>query len=163
MVRVILIALLFCASAGLSCVSIDGGAVEASWVVVTHDGRTISDCGCTCPRVAKVRLALIPEGGGPDACAGKDTCAFSCNSKTGATRFDIAPGTYAVSLVPVGEDGADLPVGVPAGATCGAAAPVGPVVREVAKGRVTQLDPVVVEVDCAAECGGSDNDEICRK
>jgi hypothetical protein len=157
--RVTLIALLFCA---LGCVSVDGGAVEASWVVVTNnDGRRIADCGCTCPPIAKIRLALAPVGGGPDPCAGRASCAFGCNQQTGATRFDIPPGSYAISLVAVDQDGKDIPVG-PVG-TCSLGGGPDPAVREVSKGRVTQLDALVMLADCAAECGGADSTRVCTK
>jgi hypothetical protein len=167
--RITLIALLFSA---LGCVSIDGGAVEASWIVTTQDGRTITDCGCTCPPIPKVRLQLLPVDGGSDPCAGRATCQFSCNQQSGATRFDIPSGTYAVSLVPVGADGNDITNGdagtgsagsTGSAGTCSAGGGVDPVVREVLKGRVTQLDAMVVLADCAADCGGSNNNNVCTK
>jgi hypothetical protein len=157
--RVTLIALLFCA---LGCVSVDGGAVEASWVVVTNnDGRRIANCACTCPPIAKIRMQLTPVGGGPDPCAGHDSCAFSCNQQTGATRFDIPPGTYGISLVAVGADGNDIPNG-PVG-TCSLGGGPAPVVRDVQKGRVTQLDALVMLADCAPECGGADSTRVCTR
>ena len=145
----------------MGCVSIDGGAVEASWKVVTHDGRGIADCACTCPPIPKVRLQLLPLGGGSDPCAGRAACQFSCNWQSGATRFDIPPGSYAVALVPVGEDGNDVTSGE--AGTCSATAGVDPIVREVIKGRVTQLDAMTVLADCAADCGGSDSRKVCTK
>ena len=159
--RITLFALLFSAT---GCVSIDGGAVEASWVVVTHDGRGIANCGCTCPPMPKVRLQLIPVAGGSDPCAGRDSCQFSCGQKSGATRFDIPPGSYAVSLVPVGQDGQDI-VNDPSGAAgmCSAFSGVAPVVRDVIKGRVTQLDAVEMVADCAADCGGLNSSKVCTK
>jgi len=156
--RFILIALLFYAS---SCVSVDGGAVEASWVVVTHDGRGITSCACTCPPVAKVRLQLLPVAGGADPCAGRSSCQFSCGLQSGATRFDIPPGTYAISLLPVGPDGNDITTGE-AGA-CRAGPGADPVIREVVSGRVTGLDATMVLADCAPECGGSDNTRVCTQ
>jgi hypothetical protein len=156
--RVVRIALLFSA---LGCVPIDGGAVEATWVVVTHDGRRIADCGCTCPPIAKIRLQLLPEDGGGDPCAGRAACQFSCGRQTGATRFDIPPGTYSMSLVPVGDDGNDLTSGE--AGTCSAGGGAGPTVRDVVKGRVTQLHAMMVLADCAAECGGSDNTKVCKR
>jgi hypothetical protein len=156
--RITLIALLFSA---LGCVSIDGGAVEASWVVVTHDGRGIADCGCTCPPIAKIRLKLEPIGGGGDPCVGRTACQFACNLQSGATRFDIPPGSYAISLVPVGQDGNDITNGEVG--TCSAGGGVDPVVRDVIKGRVTQLDAMVVLADCAADCGGLDSTKVCTK
>lgn len=146
----------------LACVSIDGGAVEASWVVVTPDGRTISDCACTCARVAKVRLKLEPLGGGPDPCAGRASCQFSCGSKSGSSRFDIPAGTYAISLVPVDANGDDI-AGGEAGSTCAAEPGINPTVRDVVKGKVTSLDALIVIADCAPECGGSDNTKVCTK
>jgi hypothetical protein len=146
----------------LSCVSIDGGAVEASWVVVTPDGRTISDCACTCARVAKVRLKLEPLGGGADPCAGRTSCQFGCNLQSGVTRFDIPAGTYAISVVPVGADGNDLTPGE-AGSNCGAQAGANPTVRDVVKGKVTGLDAMMVLADCAPECGGSDDTKVCTR
>jgi hypothetical protein len=155
--RVAIIALLFTT---LGCTPIDGGAVEASWVVATPDGRLISDCGCTCPAVAKIRLQLLPVGGGNDPCAGGPACSFSCNQQSGATHFDIAPGPYSISLVPMGADGADLIGGI---GTCGAPVGSDPVERDVIKGQVTQLPAMLVQADCAAECGGSDNQRVCTK
>jgi hypothetical protein len=156
--RVTLIALLFSV---LSCVSIDGGAVEVSWVVVTHDGRGISSCGCTCPAVAKVRLQLLPVGGGADPCAGRASCEFSCDLQSGATRFDIPPGTYAISLLPVGPDSVDIMNGEAGGCTAGPGAD--PLIRDVVSGRVTGLDAIMVLADCAPECGGSDNTRVCGR
>ncbi len=146
----------------LGCTSIDGGAVEASWLVVTHDGRGISDCSCTCPPIAKIRLQLLPvSGGGSDPCAGLSSCAFSCNAQTGSTIFDIPPGSYAISLVPVGADGNDISNGEVG--TCSAGPGTAPIVREVVKGRLTQLDAQVVLADCAADCGGFDSTKVCKK
>lgn len=156
--RVIGIALIFSV---LGCVSIDGGAVEASWVVVTHDGRGIANCDCTCPPISKIRLALVPVAGGADVCAGRSACEFSCNQQSGATRFDIPAGTYAISLVPVGTDGNDISNGE--AGTCTAGSPVAPIIRQVVKGQVAQLDAITMEADCAAECGGSDNTKVCTK
>lgn len=158
--RITLIALLFSAA---GCVAIDGGAVEASWKVVTYgDGRGIADCNCACPPIAKVRLQLVPVAGGEDFCAGRATCQFSCNQQSGATRFDIPAGSYAVALVPVGQDGNDIvPRADPL--TCGAQSGIDPVVREVVKGQVTQLDAMLMKATCAPECGGLDGDKICRK
>jgi len=146
----------------MGCVPIDGGAVEASWVVATYgDGRGIADCNCACPPIAKIRIQLVPLSGGSDPCAGRDTCQFSCNLQSGATRFDIPAGSYAVSLVPVGQDGNDIPHGDPL--TCGAQSGVDPVVRDVVKGRVTQLDAMLIQATCAPACGGSDSTRVCTK
>jgi hypothetical protein len=157
--RITLIVLLF---SSLGCVSIDGGAVEASWVVETYgDGRGIADCGCACPPIAKVRLQLTPLSGDSDPCAGRETCRFSCNQQSGATRFEIPPGSYAMQLVPVGADGNDISPGNPL--TCGSQSGVDPQVWDVVKGQVTQLNAVLMLATCAADCGGSDTRPVCTK
>ena len=157
--RITLIALLF---STLGCVPIDGGAVETSWVVTTYgDGRGIADCNCACPPIAKMRLQLLPLAGGSDPCSGRAACQFSCNLQSGATRFDIPEGSYAISLVPVGADGSDISHGDPL--TCGAQSGIDPVVRDVRWGRVTQLDAMTVLATCAADCGGSDGTKVCTK
>ena len=158
--RITLFVLLFSAT---GCVPIDGGAVEASWQVATYgDGRGIADCGCACPPISKIRLQLMPLSGGIDPCAGRTTCQFSCNLQSGATRFDIPPGSYAISLVPVGADGNDIAPRSDS-LTCGAQSGIDPVVRDVLYGRVTQLDATLMKATCAAECGGSDSNKVCTK
>lgn len=156
--RVIGIAFLFFT---LGCVPIDGGAVEANWVVVTYDGRTISNCGCTCPPIDKIRLKLIPFDGSIDICAGRASCQFACGANSGATRFDIPPGSYTISLVPVGMDGNDIVTGE--ADMCSARAGADPFVRDVVGGQVTQLDAIMILASCAAECGGADNNKVCTK
>jgi len=159
--RITLIVLLF---SSRGCVSIHGGAVDASWVVETYgDGRTIADCGCACPPIAKVRLQLTPLSGdnAPDPCSGNETCQFSCNLQSGATRFEIPPGSYAMLLVPVGADGNDISPGNPL--TCGSQSGVDPQVWDVVKGQVTQLNAVLMQATCAADCGGSDTRNVCTK
>jgi hypothetical protein len=149
--------LLFCA---LGCVSIDGGAVEASWFLTTYDGRGIGSCSCTCPQVSKIRFQLVPTAGGADPCLGHASCQFSCDQRSGATRFDIPPGQYAISLVPVGSDGSDIMPDDAGG--CRAGPGVAPEVREVVSGRVTGLDARVVLADCAPECSGASDNRVCQ-
>jgi hypothetical protein len=156
--RITLIALLFSA---LACKHVDGGAVEASWVLVTADGRGVSDCGCTCPSIAKIRMELLPIDGGGDACAGRDGCVFACGQNTGATQFDVPAGTYQVRLVPAGTDGADVTNSDAGG--CRAEGRAFTKLYEVVAGRVTQLDALQLVVGCAAECGGDDSTRVCRK
>jgi hypothetical protein len=159
--RVTLIALLFSA---LGCKHVDGGAVEASWVMVTSFGQGISDCSCTCPSIAKIRMELLPQGpnaGSGDACAGRSACEFSCSQGTGATQFDIPPGTYQVRLVPVGANGTDVTAGEAGG--CHAEGRAFTKLFEVVAGRVTQLDVLEMVAGCAPECGGDDNTRVCTK
>lgn len=159
--RVTLIALLLFTALGAGCKSVDGGAVEVSWVLATWDGRGISDCGCTCPPIAKVRVAVVPEGGGADACAGRSACEFSCNQQTAATQFDIPPGSYQVSLIPVGPDGTDVTGGEAGGCRAGAQAYTK--LYQVVKGQVTQLEALQLVVGCAPECGGDDSTRVCTR
>jgi hypothetical protein len=156
--RVTLIALLFSA---LACKHVDGGAVEASWIFVTPDGRGINDCACTCPAIATIRMQLLPQDGGGDPCAGRAACEFSCNQQTGATQFDIPPGIYQVRLVPVGTDGADV-TGGEAG-PCTTEGRSFSKLQEVVAGRVTQLEALQMLAGCAPECGGSNSGNVCRK
>jgi hypothetical protein len=162
MVRIVF-TLLLLAIAG--CVPIDGGAVEASWDLHDQDGRGIADCSCTCPEIAKVRFSVVPSVGGADLCAGKAACQFPCRDKHGATPFDIAPGDYDLSLVPVGADGQDLtgPFAQDGGGTCLAQSGVAPTLRTVGKGQLTQLNAVVIIAECAPICGGSDSTKVCTK
>jgi hypothetical protein len=147
------------------CVSIDGGSVEAAWDLHTPDGRRIAQCSCSCPRIAKVRFSVVPAAGGADLCAGRDACQFACGAGQGGTPFDIPPGDYALSLVPVGEDGQDLVGEIPqaGGGTCSAQSSVAPILRTVRKGQPTQLNGVVIKAECAANCGGSDTTKACSR
>lgn len=141
-----------------ACVTIDGGAVEASWTVRTPDGRG-SSCGCSLPRIVTMRFEVVrrlADGTrGPDACAGKSSCAFACDTdgSTGTTKFDIPPGDYEISVVPFAADGADLRPSVAAN----------PQRRVVTDGQVTQLDNFLVEARCALECGGDDTTRSCKR
>lgn len=156
---------LLLALAATGCVSIDGGAVEASWDIHAQDGRGIADCSCTCPEIAKVRLSVVPAAGGADVCAARAACQFFCRAKHGATPFDIPPGDYALSLVPLGLDGQDLTGAVTqdGGGVCTAQGGVAPTLRTVGKGQLTQLNAVVIVADCAPVCGGSDSTKVCTK
>ena len=152
------------ALAATGCVSIDGGAVEASWDLHAG-GRGIADCSCTCPPVAKVRFSVVPAAGGADLCLGLTACEFPCRAKHGATPFDIPTGEYALSLVPLGADGQDLTGPVPQadGGTCSAHSGVDPILRTVGKGKLTQMNAVVIDADCALLCGGSNSTKVCTR
>ena len=156
---------LLLALAATGCVSIDGGAIEASWDIHASDGRGIADCSCTCPEITKVRFSVVPAAGGSDLCIGRAACQFPCRSKHGATPFDIPPGAYAVSLVPLGADGQDLTGALigDAGIGCSAQSGVAPTLRTVGKGQLTQLNGVLIQAGCAPVCGGSDSTRVCTK
>jgi hypothetical protein len=152
--RPLLAALALSASLIPACVSINGGAVEISWVVIAPDGRGITDCRCADPSIAKVRLVLTGVGGAIDGatpCAGKAQCDFPCQRQTGATAFDIpptAPGeSYEVSVVAVDASGNEVPqamIMTPA-----------PILRQVVNGQPTELDAFTLVAPCAPSCNGS--------
>jgi hypothetical protein len=152
------IAFLFLACLLAACVKVDGGAVEISWVIRSRSGSAITDCGCSSPSIATVRLRLVlassvdggaiigADGGTVDRCAGNAQCDFPCARQTGSTPFNIPEthGTerYAVSLVAVGADGRELPdVDTPA-----------PILREVVRGQPTEVESVQLVAGCATEC-----------
>jgi hypothetical protein len=157
------------------CVPIDGGAVEASWVLRTFDGRAISSCGCSTPEIARVRFVVTqvsPEGTlGEDLCAGRSDCEFSCSRQSGATSFFILPGRYALSVAPLGVAGDSLvPPGPPSLEPPSPDQPTDPVVRvpapilrDIAYGRPTQLDAVAIESSCAVACNGEQSNRVCTR
>jgi len=141
-----------------ACVSINGGAVEISWIVIAEDGRGITDCRCADPAVAKVRLVLMGHGGaieGTTPCAGKAQCEFPCQRQTGATAFDIPPTgpdeSYAVSVVPVDDAGNEVPNGMGAGMIKVPA----PILRQVVNGQPTEVEAFTLVAQCAPACNGS--------
>jgi len=154
------VAFLACAFLGAAaCVKVDGGAVEVSWVVRTDDGRAITDCGCTDPRVQSVRLNLRRTDDGSRPCDGRAECQFDCQRGGGATAFDVAPGSYAISLTPLDSHGDDLtmatdsPVHTPA-----------PILRDVVHGQPAEIETfLLVVARCASNCSGSSGTGVCTK
>ena len=143
---------------GASCVAIDGGAVEASWVVRTPDGHGIEDCACADPAIARIRFRVVgPDG--VDRCAGKASCGFSCARRSGATAFDIPPGSYAISLVP--SDGAGVDLTRIAAGQRAVQVPVAALTRDVVHGQTTELEAFQVVAACADSCGGPNH--VCRR
>ena len=149
-----------------ACVSIDGGAVEASWVVHAQDGRAIRDCACSDPAIASVYLELVGQGdlAGQRPCesggAPRAECTFVCGRQTGATPFDIPPGAYAIRAVPADASGQDLTQAVP-----GRAVVVSPasILRDVVRGQATEIEASLLKAACAGDCGGDDTARTCRK
>ena len=147
------------------CVDVEGGAIEASWVLRTFDGRAISGCGCASPEIARVRFVVrtIADEGeqlGDDVCAGRPGCEFSCRSQRGATPFFVPAGRFAISVLPLGTDGQPL-IGAPSG-NGGVRVPA-PILRAVEFGRPTQLDAVAIESGCAQACNGDLSNKVCSK
>jgi hypothetical protein len=137
-----------------TCVEINGGAVEISWVIRSESGSAITDCGCADPAIAKVRLVLVGNGvpgtpfHGSTPCAGQAQCDFPCSRQTGSTAFNIqetrGDERYEVSVVAIGTDGSELPqelVKTPA-----------LILREVVRGQPTEVESMQLVADCAAEC-----------
>jgi hypothetical protein len=152
------------AAGGVGCVPTEGGAVEASWVLRTFDGRAISDCRCSQPEVSRVRLVvarLEADGAlGEDVCAGRSDCEFSCSSQSGATAFFVSAARYGISVAPLGV-GRELLAGEP---PYGAGVRVpAPILREVVFGRPTQIDAVAIESGCAADCSGEQSNRVCTR
>ncbi|HEY0713006.1 MAG TPA: hypothetical protein VGF45_10055 [Polyangia bacterium] len=146
------------------CVQIDGGAIEASWVLRTHDGRAIDGCGCADPAIARIRFAVTPNvsEGTPavsDLCAGRADCEFACGSQRGATPFFVPAGRYAISVIVLGPDGAAVTTGVGPGTVRVPA----PILRDVVYGQPTQLEAVAIEASCAASCGGDVPTRACSR
>lgn len=168
-INLLVSATLFSASVG--CVDIDGGAIEASWVLRTHDGRAIEGCDCADPAIARVRFSVMrsladpgnqgnqPPATPTDFCAGRADCEFSCARQRGATPFFLPAGQYAVSLALLGPDGVALASGVGPGA---ARVPA-PILRDVVYGQPTQLEAVAIETGCAETCGGDRPTRACSR
>jgi hypothetical protein len=145
-----------------ACVEVDGGAIEASWVLRTFDGRAVSGCGCASPQIARVRFVARRAGDdqtvGEDVCAGEPGCEFPCRSQRGATPFFVPTGRYAISFAPLDAAGAPLGAGAPG---AGGVRVPAPILREVIHGRPTQLDAVAIETGCAQACNGDLSNKVC--
>jgi hypothetical protein len=160
----------------VGCVPINGGAVEASWVLRTFDGRAISSCGCSSPEISRVRFVVVELGaqGLPkqDLCAGRSDCEFSCSRQSGATSFFIPPNRYAISVAPIGVAGDSLvtaPTPVPAPPT-GVDRPAdpavrvpAPILRDVVYGQPTELDAIAIESSCSVACNGEQSNRVCTR
>jgi hypothetical protein len=147
------------ATALAGCVQIDGGSVEVSWVVHAN-GRAITDCGCSDPQIAKVRIRLEGKGGsieGATPCDGRAQCEFSCQRQTGATPFDIQPTQgderYAVSVIAVGANDLPLPEVV---------APA-PILRTVSRGQPTEVEAFLLEAGCNPVCESMNKSGVCAR
>ena len=148
-------------SAGSACVKVDGGAIEASWVLRTFDGRAIAGCGCSSPAIARVRFTAVAIDAagqpGSDICAGQAGCEFSCASQRGATPFFVPAGRYAIAIAPVDSQGNVLP----AGDALGRVRVPAPILRDVVFGQPAQLEAVAIEAGCAEGCGGDVTTRAC--
>jgi hypothetical protein len=141
------------------CVPIEGGAVEVPWAIFDRSGRAITDCGCAEDAtrdppmaVARVRLELVSsEDPTRRPCDGLSSCTFACSRRIGATPFVIEPGRYNMSLIPLGSDDTPL-VLQPMTA---------PLLRDVERGKPTELEAWMFTASCAARCRGASSTEPC--
>jgi len=116
----------------VGCVNIQGGAVEARWVLRNNNGIAVA-CDDGQPNIDTVRFVLVPSEGGQDPCAATTHCRFACQDLAGITPFVIPQGAYTMSIQPLGVDQQPL------GPKQGVAVPL-PTVRQVRKGQLTDLD-----------------------
>jgi hypothetical protein len=141
--------------AGVSCVEVEGGAVELSWRLRDVRG---GDSDCALARVGTIRVCWVPVTGDAGAdqmteCTIVRTDAgfselfreFDCTEKRGVTRFEVPAGPNALFVRPVCADG-QAPTGdfqVPP-----------PIVRNVETGGVVTLNQLLIVVsadDCVGE------------
>ena len=137
-----------------TCVEINGGAVEISWVIRSDTGSAITDCGCAEPAIAKVRLVLVGRGepgspiDGATPCAGQAQCDFDCSRQTGSTAFNIQEThgreRYAVWVEAIGTDGNAIPENVVMRPAL--------ILREVVRGQPTEVESMQLVANCAAAC-----------
>ena len=140
------------------CVSIDGGAVEARWDLqfggdtCTAPGASDPLCqrghrvSCALGNVGFVEVVLDALSGHEDPCDREGApCRFSCEDLVGTTTFFIPEGDYAISLR------ARDRAGVALGPGDGIALPA-PVVRQILKGELTNLDVNLIIVQACSGC-----------
>lgn len=157
-------AALFLLIGAAGCVPIDGGSIEASWVLRTFDGRAIEGCGCAAPAVARVAVCAVPPDapggsascGDPayDVCATNPGCSFPCDRQTGATPFFVASGRWALSLVAL--DAAGNRLSSPDVGAGGSIVVPAPILRDAVKGQVTELPALQVKAECAMQCSAGE-------
>jgi hypothetical protein len=129
---------LFVLSGG--CVGIDGGAVEARWVLRNARGIAVS-CTDNSARISTIAFQLTPsEPDASDPCAEDPRCRFACVRGVGTTPFIVPAGSYRVSLIPLDDEGQDLDPSM------GVITPA-PITRQVRLGELTNLNVNLIIVD----------------
>lgn len=121
------------------CIQIEGGAVEARWVLRTPSGNAVT-CQDDRARIDWVRFVLSPQPEGVDPCFDDERCAFSCDRGVGTTPFFIADGDYAIALQPL--DAEEIPLTEQDGVSVPA-----PLIRQVRAGQSTSLFVNLIVVD----------------
>jgi hypothetical protein len=150
------------------CLTIDGGAIELSWVTYCASGKkpgSGASCSCTerAAGLATVQLVLdgLGDGAAGDACAGRDSCRFEATRQSGNTGFFVPPGDYELTLLPLDGSGQVLggPSCVPDGSAGSCWQTPAPLRRTVKTGEVVSLGSFLIAVpDCpaTAACGATD-------
>lgn len=126
--------------AALGCVSVEGGAVEVSWVVHSSGGYALSGCGCAEPPIDAIRLDVRPAA--PAEGLASLSYLFGCSRKRGATPFEIPPGRYAVSITALDGQGQAI----------AAAVTPPPRLATVEWGKPASMDAQLVVAPCAERC-----------
>jgi hypothetical protein len=150
-------------AAGLipACLTIDGGAIELSWVTYCASGTKPGGAGASCScneraaGLATVQLVLnaLGDAGGSDVCAGRESCRFAAGRQSGNTGFFVPPGDYELTLVPLDASGQALggPSCVPDGSANSCWQTPAPLRRTVLMGEVVSLGSFLIAVpDCPA-------------
>ena len=149
------------------CLTIDGGAIELSWVTYCASGKKPGSQSCSCDEraagLATVQLVLraLGDGGAGDVCAGRDSCRFEATRQSGNTGFFVPPGDYELTLLPLDGSGQVLggPACVPDGSEGSCWQTPAPLRRSVKTGEVVSLGSFLIAVpDCptTAACGTTD-------
>jgi hypothetical protein len=133
----------------VSCVEVEGGAVELAWVLRTPLGHAVSSCECANPPIKWVRLRLAGRSGavlGTDPCAGRDACRFACKGSNGTTPLDIPEGEYDISVEPLDASGGLIT------REDGTRATPEPITRTVSWGQSVDMGAVQIVTACAERC-----------
>ena len=153
-----------------SCLTIDGGAIELSWVSYCASGKRAGGSGASCScnervaGLASVQLVLtrLGDGAATDACAGGATCRFAAPDQQGNSGFRVPPGEYDISLLPLDANGQVLggPTCVPDGSANSCWQTPAPLRRTVVAGEVVSIGSLLIAVpdcpgtaSCPAESG----------
>jgi hypothetical protein len=150
------------------CLTIDGGAIEVSWVTYCANGKkpgSTASCSCNlrAAQLDRVRVEALALGDGADAdaCAERDACVFTASVQSGVTGFIVPPGDYAIGLVPLDVGGAILggPSCVPDASAGSCWQTPARIRRTVLAGEVVSLGSLLIAVpDCPVAEGCTSGD-----
>jgi hypothetical protein len=146
------------------CVTINGGAIDFSWIVYCASGPRPSSATCSCSAraaaLSRVRLTVVglADGAATDLCVGNAGCDVAASGQSGTTGFFIPPGDYAISLVPLDANGTplggpDCTPGVPDGGQGDCWETPAPLRETIVLGQTIQLNALIIVVpDCPFTC-----------